>query len=67
MGDLSYFGENIIGSEIIKIAQKLKEMSKTRKVYNYTIGDFDSEVYPIPKKLEELIGSYYFMKKTNYH
>jgi len=66
MGDLSYFGENIIGSEIIKIAQKLKEISKTRKVYNYTIGDFDSEVYPIPKKLEELIGSYYFMKKTNY-
>jgi aspartate aminotransferase len=66
MGDLSYFGENIIGSEIIKIAQKLKEISKTRKIYNYTIGDFDSEVHSIPKQLEELIGSYYLMKKTNY-
>jgi len=51
MRKLSLVGTNIVGSEIIKISQKIKEISKTRKVQNLTIGDFDSNINPIPKKL----------------
>jgi hypothetical protein len=43
MGKLSNYGENIIGSEILKISGKIK--AKNEKVYNYTIGDFDSQVF----------------------
>jgi len=64
MGDLSNYGENIIGSEILKISSKLK--AKTEKVYNYTIGDFDSQLYPIPQKLNDYIQWNFNISNTNY-
>jgi len=64
MTKLSNYGENIIGSEILKISSKIK--AKTEKVYNYTIGDFDSQLYPIPKKLNEYIQSNFNVSNTNY-
>jgi aspartate aminotransferase len=66
MRKLSLVGTNIVGSEIIKISQKIKEISKTRKVQNLTIGDFDSNINPIPKKLKELIIESYNENLTNY-
>ena len=64
MGELSNYGENIIGSEILKISSKIK--SKTEKVYNYTIGDFDSQLYPIPEKLSDYIQWNFNISNTNY-
>jgi aspartate aminotransferase len=64
MGELSNYGENIIGSEILKISSKIK--SKTEKVYNYTIGDFDSQLYPIPEKLNDYIQWNFNISNTNY-
>jgi|LakMenE01Jun11ns_1017448.scaffolds.fasta_scaffold9950994_4 aspartate aminotransferase len=64
MGELSNYGENIIGSEILKISGKIK--SKTEKVYNYTIGDFDSQLYNIPKKLNDYIQWNFNISNTNY-
>ena len=64
MGELSQYGENIIGSEILKISGKIK--SKNSKVYNYTIGDFDSQLYPIPKKLNDYIQFHFNLSNTNY-
>ena len=51
MEKLSKVGNNIVGSEIIKISQQIKEISKTKSVSNLTIGDFNSKLWPIPLKL----------------
>jgi aspartate aminotransferase len=64
MANLSYYGENIIGSEILKISAKIK--SKQGKIYNYTIGDFNPNIYPIPDKLTELIEWNFNILNTNY-
>lgn len=66
MKKLSQVGNQIIGSEIIKISQQIKEITKTRKVQNLTIGDFDSRVNPIPKKLKDEIIRCYEDDLTNY-
>ncbi|HEX6914040.1 MAG TPA: aminotransferase class I/II-fold pyridoxal phosphate-dependent enzyme, partial [Chitinophagaceae bacterium] len=36
------------------------------KIYNYTIGDFDPSIFPIPERLEELIVQAYRNHYTNY-
>ena len=66
MEKLSYVGNNIVGSEIIKISQQIKEISKTKKVHNLTIGDFDSNINPIPEKLKDYIIDSYNENLTNY-
>lgn len=36
-----------------------EKITKGEKIYNYTIGDFDSSIFPIPKRLEnEIIEAY---------
>jgi aspartate aminotransferase len=54
MEKLSKVGNNIVGSEIIKISQQIKEISKTKSVSNLTIGDFNSKLWPIPLKLSNI-------------
>lgn len=66
MEKLSVVGNGIIGSEIIKISQQIKEISKTKKVANLTIGDFDSTKYPIPQRLKDSIKEKYDNGLTNY-
>lgn len=66
MKKLSHVGNNIVGSEIIKISQQIKEISKTKKVLNLTIGDFDSTINPIPEKLKDYIIESYNENMTNY-
>ncbi|MEO8109014.1 MAG: pyridoxal phosphate-dependent aminotransferase [Ginsengibacter sp.] len=63
-GKLSQLAETLIGSEIVRLGADIKEKIKSGdKIYNYTIGDFDSSIFPIPEKLEqEIIESY---KKGN--
>lgn len=57
---LSKLSETLIGSEIVKLGAEIKEKIKQgNKIYNYTIGDFDSAIFPIPPELEnEIITSY---------
>ncbi|MBP6024540.1 pyridoxal phosphate-dependent aminotransferase [Ferruginibacter sp.] len=61
---LSHLAETLIGSEIVSLGAVIKEKIKQgNKIYNFTIGDFDSSVFPIPKELEnEIIDAY---KKNN--
>lgn len=66
MEKLSNIGNNIIGSEIIKISQQIKEISKTKSVANLTIGDFNSKVWPIPSSLRQHIKHAYEEDLTNY-
>ena len=66
MEKLSNVGNNIVGSEIIKISQQIKEISKTKPVINLTIGDFNSGFWPIPPKLKQHIEQCYEDGLTNY-
>ncbi len=59
--------ENLIGSEIIKLAGEINEkIKKGEKVFNFTIGDFDPTIFPIPAELTEEIIKAYHKGHTNY-
>ncbi|MEO6681495.1 MAG: aminotransferase class I/II-fold pyridoxal phosphate-dependent enzyme [Ginsengibacter sp.] len=64
---LSHLAETLIGSEIVKLGADIKEkMKKGEKIYNFTIGDFDSSLFPIPKLLEDEIIKAYQEGHTTY-
>lgn len=64
---LSRLAETLIGSEIVKLGADIKAKIKSgNTIYNFTIGDFDSSVFPIPQKLEEEIIDAYKDKFTTY-
>lgn len=64
---LSHLAETLIGSEIVKLGAEIKEKIKQgNKIYNYTIGDFDSAVFPIPQELENEIIAAYRQRYTTY-
>jgi aspartate aminotransferase len=66
-GKLSRLAETLIGSEIVRLGADIKEKIKSgEKIYNFTIGDFDSSVFPIPKRLEHEIIEAYRNKYTTY-
>lgn len=59
--------ENLVGSEIIKLAGEIRELiAKGEKIYNYTIGDFDPKIFPIPAELKQAIVEAYMNDETNY-
>jgi aspartate aminotransferase len=57
---LSVLAETLQASEIVRLGAVIKEkMKQGAKIYNYTIGDFDSAIFPIPAELEaEIIKAY---------
>lgn len=57
---LSNLAETLIGSEIVKLGNEIKEKIKQgNTIYNFTIGDFDSTIFPIPAQLQaEIITAY---------
>ncbi|MBL7697058.1 MAG: aminotransferase class I/II-fold pyridoxal phosphate-dependent enzyme [Chitinophagaceae bacterium] len=65
--NLSRLSETLIGSEIVKLGGEIREkIRQGQKIYNYTIGDFDPQVFPIPRELEEQIITAYREHFTNY-
>lgn len=64
---VSKLAENIIGSEIIKLAGEVNEKIKQgEKIYNLTIGDFNPNEFPIPTELKQFIIEEYNANQTNY-
>jgi len=64
---VSAIAENIIGSEIIKLASEVNEKIKNgEKIYNLTIGDFNPKIFPIPSELKKAIVYAYQTDETNY-
>ncbi len=57
---LSVLAETLQASEIVRLGATIKEkMKQGAKIYNYTIGDFDSDIFPIPAELEaEIVDAY---------
>jgi len=59
--------ENLIGSEIIKLAGEINEkIRQGKKIYNFTIGDFNPKIFPIPDELKQNIIGEYYREQTNY-
>jgi aspartate aminotransferase len=64
---LSHLAGTLIGSEIVKLGNAISErIQNGEKIYNFTIGDFDPSVFPIPKELEDLIIESYRQHNTSY-
>lgn len=64
---LSRAAENMQGSEIVKLGNAIRERIRLGdKIYNFTIGDFDSKVFPLPGALEEAIIQAYREGFTTY-
>ena len=64
---VSKLAENIIGSEIIKLAAEVNEkIKKGEKIFNLTIGDFNPKVFPIPDDFKQAIIKAYENDETNY-
>ena len=64
---VSDLAQNLIGSEIIKLAGEINEKIKQGdSVYNFTIGDFNPALFPIPDELKTEIVKAYEDNQTNY-
>ena len=64
---LSHLAETLIGSEIVKLGNAISERIRAgEKIYNFTIGDFDPAIFPIPAALEAEIIRCYKEHYTNY-
>ncbi|MDB5121493.1 MAG: aminotransferase class I/II-fold pyridoxal phosphate-dependent enzyme [Sphingobacteriales bacterium] len=67
MSNISVLAQNLKSSEIIKIAFEVNELKrKGEDIANLTIGDFDSNIYPIPDELKQGIIDAYNANLTNY-
>ena len=54
---VSEMAETLIGSEIIKLAAEINEKIRNgERIYNYTIGDFDPKIFPIPSELNQYLS-----------
>ena len=67
MAKLSKLAETLIGSEIVKLGNAISERVRNGEhIYNYTIGDFNPSIFPIPSELENYIIQAYREHQTNY-
>ena len=67
MKKLSALAESLVGSEIVRLGNAISERVKNGEhIYNYTIGDFNPKIFPIPTELERLIIQAYKDHHTNY-
>jgi aspartate aminotransferase len=64
---VSEMAETLIGSEIIKLGGEINQRIKEgAKINNFTIGDFDPAIFPIPSELTDEIINAYKAGHTNY-
>lgn len=64
---LSHLSHTLIGSEIVKLGGEIRErIRQGEHIYNFTVGDFDPKIFPIPKELEDGIVEAYRNHFTNY-
>ena len=64
---LSQLSQTLIGSEIVKLGGDIREkIRQGERIYNFTVGDFDPQIFPIPQELQDGIIAAYQMHFTNY-
>lgn len=64
---LSRQAEAVTTSPILTIAAAINEkIARGEQIYNLTVGDFNSKIFPIPDRLTALIIEAYEQHETNY-
>ena len=64
---LSQLAETLIGNQIVKMNGEIRGMiERGERVFNFTVGDFNTSVFSIPAELENEIKNAYQEKQTNY-
>ena len=64
---LSNLAKNITTSPILTFAASVNaKISQGEKIYNLTVGDFNSNIYPIPQELKDEIKAAIDDNQTNY-
>lgn len=64
---VSRMAGSLQGSEIIRLAGEINEkIRKGQRIYNFTIGDFDPALFPIPALLKAEIVKAYEKNHSNY-
>lgn len=64
---VSDMAETLIFSEIVKLANEINDkINSGERVFNLTIGDFNSHIFPIPDEFKDLIIKSYNHHDTNY-
>lgn len=64
---LSHLAETLIASEIVRLGADIRErINNGERIYNFTVGDFNPALFPIPKQLEDCIVEAYRNHLTNY-
>lgn len=67
MSRLSNLAESLVGSEIVKLGNEINNRIRNgENIYNYTIGDFNPAIFPIPEALQAQIIKAYNEGYTNY-
>src|ERR1700743_2777434 len=67
MSKLSNLAESLVGSEIVKLGNEISNrICNGEKIYNYTIGDFAPDIFPIPTPFKNAIIKAYEDGYTNY-
>lgn len=67
MSKLSNLAESLVGSEIVKLGNEINNRIRNgERIYNYTIGDFNPAIFPIPEALQAQIIKAYHEGYTNY-
>lgn len=64
---VSKMAEELQGSEIIKLAGEIRaKIAQGHQIFNFTIGDFNPDIFPIPELLTKMIQNEYEKGSTNY-
>lgn len=64
---VSHKAANLVGSEIIKLAGEVNALiASGQHIHNFTIGDFDPAIFPIPESFKQDIINAYNEGHTNY-
>jgi aspartate aminotransferase len=64
---VSSMASGLQGSEIIRLAGEINARIKAgKKIYNFTIGDYDPNLFPLSPSYKELIQTAYKNNETNY-
>jgi aspartate/methionine/tyrosine aminotransferase len=67
MTRLSHLSHTLEASQILEISIAIKsKVTAGAKIHNYTIGDFDSSIFPIPSALKQEVMKAYYLDFTNY-
>lgn len=64
---LSALADTLTNAEIVNIGNAVHEMIRSgEQLFNFTVGDFDPALFPIPEGLEQQITAAYQNRRTNY-